>query len=96
MRVPPNYGDDYVKGFDAMFPALAAEFRLPLIPFLLEGVAGKPELNQEDGIHPNAEGQKILAENVWKVLSMALRSEDVPASAAPAPAGPATTSPSSS
>lgn len=73
MRVPPNYGEDYVKSFDALFPALAKEHGLPLVPFLLEGVAGIPALNQEDGIHPNAEGQKILAENVWKVLSKVLQ-----------------------
>lgn len=95
MRVPPNYGEDYVKGFDSLFPTLAREHGLPLVPFLLEGVAGKPDLNQEDGIHPNAEGQKILAENVWKVLSQALRPDAVPPSAAPASPGPATTSASS-
>jgi len=68
MLVPPNMGADYGKAFTAIFPALAEKNHMAFIPFLLEGVAGEPKLNQEDGVHPTAEGHKILAENVWKVL----------------------------
>jgi acyl-CoA thioesterase-1 len=65
----PNYGgDDYVSAFGKMFADLAARTGAALVPYLLEGVAGDPTLNLSDGIHPNAAGQKILAENVWRVL----------------------------
>lgn len=73
MQVPPNMGADYTEAFRAMFPALAAEHEVPLIPFLLEGVAGDPRLNQPDGIHPTAEGQKLLAETVWQTLRPLLK-----------------------
>ena len=68
MQIPPNMGEEYTSEFRSLFPDLAEEYNLELIPFLLEGVAGDPELNQQDGIHPTAEGQQILANNVWKVL----------------------------
>ena len=68
MQIPPNMGQDYTSEFREIFPDLAEENDLYLIPFLLEDVAGIPELNQQDGIHPTAEGQQILAENVWEVL----------------------------
>jgi len=68
MQIPPNMGEEYTSEFRSLFPDLAKEYHLDLIPFLLEGVAGDPELNQQDGIHPTAEGQQILANNVWKVL----------------------------
>ena len=61
-QIPPNMGLDYTSEFKNMFPDLARENDILLIPFLLEGVAGEPELNLEDGIHPTAEGQKIVAE----------------------------------
>jgi acyl-CoA thioesterase-1 len=65
----PNYGaDDYVSAFGKMFGELATKNRAALVPYLLDGVAGDPSLNLPDGIHPNASGQKILAENVWRVL----------------------------
>ena len=65
----PNYAtDDYVSAFGKMFAELAAKNGAGLVPYLLEGVAGDPSLNLRDGIHPNAAGQKILAENVWRVL----------------------------
>jgi acyl-CoA thioesterase-1 len=64
-----NYaGDDYVSAFGRMFADLAAKNGAALVPYLLDGVAGDPSLNLPDGIHPNAAGQKILAENVWRVL----------------------------
>jgi acyl-CoA thioesterase-1 len=65
----PNYGaDDYVFAFGKMFGELATKNGAALVPYLLDGVAGDPSLNLPDGIHPNASGQKILAENVWRVL----------------------------
>ncbi|MCU0224996.1 MAG: arylesterase [Acidobacteria bacterium] len=69
MLMPPNYGGAYASGFAAIYPRLAKELGLPLVPFLLEGVAGRPELNQADGIHPTAEGQKILARQVEPYLA---------------------------
>jgi acyl-CoA thioesterase-1 len=68
MMVPPNMGAEYANGFKAIFPQLASANNMALVPFLLDGVGGNPALNQADGIHPTAEGDKILAENVWKVL----------------------------
>lgn len=68
MMIPPNMGQEYTSNFQKIYPELAQEYDIPLIPFLLEGVAGNQSLNLDDGIHPTAEGHKILAENVWKVL----------------------------
>jgi acyl-CoA thioesterase-1 len=68
MQMPPNLGEEYHDAFQKLYPDLAAANHAALIPFLLAGVGGKPELNQPDHIHPNAEGHKIVAENVWKVL----------------------------
>lgn len=68
MQIPPNLGKDYTADFKNMYPELATANDVALIPFLLEGVAGVPELNLEDGIHPTAEGQKIVAKTVWNVL----------------------------
>lgn len=68
MEVPPNMGAKYASDFRNMFKTLAAKNEMVFLPFLLEGVAGIPKLNQNDGIHPTAEGQKILAENVWTKL----------------------------
>jgi len=73
MQIPPNMGQEYTSEFRNIFPELAKKNNIRLIPFLLEDVAGNPELNQQDGIHPTAEGQKILAENVWEVLEPLLR-----------------------
>ena len=72
MQVPPNLGQQYTAEFREMFPQLAEKNAVSLIPFLLEGVGGEPELNQADGIHPNEEGSKIVAENVWKELQKLL------------------------
>ncbi len=68
IRLPTNYGRDYLRRFEAIFPALAKEYELPFIALLLKDVAMRPALNQADGIHPNAEGTRIVAENVWHVL----------------------------
>ncbi len=64
MKLPVNYGSRYTRDFEAMFKSLSDQYEIPLIPFLLEGVAGKPELNLADGIHPNPKGHKIIAEIV--------------------------------
>jgi len=72
MQIPPNMGIDYTKDFQAIFPELASENELALIPFLLKDVAGMSDLNQQDGIHPTAEGQRIVANNVWEILEIAL------------------------
>jgi acyl-CoA thioesterase-1 len=73
MHVPPNYGPDYVRAFAAVFPEVARETKVPLMPFLLEGVAGHPHLNQPDGIHPTAAGQRIMADRLWPHLKPLLR-----------------------
>jgi acyl-CoA thioesterase-1 len=68
MLVPPNMGPKYSKDFQAVFPAVAKEANVKLIPFILENVGGEKELNLEDGIHPTAEGHKLVMENVWEIL----------------------------
>lgn len=69
MMVPPNMGNDYTTKFQKIFPALAKKNSASLIPFLLQDVAGNEKLNQADGIHPNPEGHKIVAENVLKTIA---------------------------
>lgn len=73
MRMPPNLGLQYTRAFRDLFVDLARENDAALIPFLLEGVAAEPHLNQPDGMHPNAAGARIMAENVWRVLGPILR-----------------------
>src|ERR1700756_3698240 len=73
MQLPGYTADDYVSDFGKMFGDLAAKNRAALVPYLLDGVAGNPSLNLVDGIHPNAAGQSILAENVWRVLEPVAR-----------------------
>jgi acyl-CoA thioesterase-1 len=68
MEAPPNNGPEYTARFRAIYGELAAEYRVPLIPFLLDGVAGDPALNQADGIHPNPEGARRVADTVWRAL----------------------------
>jgi len=68
MRVPPNYGDEYARAFAAVYTSVARATGVPLAPFLLDGVAGDPRLNQADGIHPTAEGQRVIAEHLWPHL----------------------------
>jgi acyl-CoA thioesterase-1 len=75
MRVPPNLGRPYTRRFEAIYPDLARENGAELVPFLLEGVGGVATLNQSDGIHPTAEGQRIVAETVWRVLEPVLLKE---------------------
>jgi acyl-CoA thioesterase-1 len=75
MRMPQNMGPDYVEAFRAIYPALAQKNGIALIPFLLDGVAGRPELNQVDGIHPTPAGASIIAGEVWKSIAPFLRDE---------------------
>ncbi len=76
MQVPPNMGQKYTREFAAIYPELAAKNEIYLVPFLLEGVGGERHLNLSDGIHPTAEGHRIVAENVWKVMEEVLRSPE--------------------
>jgi acyl-CoA thioesterase-1 len=69
MTLPPNYGQDYIHSFEAVYKDLAKQYRLPLIPFLLRGVGGNPNLMQRDGIHPTGEGNRIVAGNVMQSLA---------------------------
>ena len=73
MQAPPNLGERYAGSFRAVFPEVAREADVALIPFLLEGVGGIRELNQADGIHPSVEGHEIIAETVWASLAPVLR-----------------------
>ena len=75
MRLPPNYGPQHVKAFEALYPSLAKEYAVPLIPFLLEGVAARPELNLADGIHPNVRGYLLVVDNILPVLRPLLEQE---------------------
>lgn len=68
IMIPPNYGPGYTRQFSASFPTLAKRYHLPLVPFLLDGIAGKRELTQDDGLHPTAAAQSLILENVWKTL----------------------------
>lgn len=75
MLAMPNLGPEYGREFEAIYPRLAEENDVALIPFLLEGVAGEPDLNQADGAHPTAEGQRLVAQTVWETLEPVLRAE---------------------
>jgi acyl-CoA thioesterase-1 len=74
MRLPPNYGPRYADAFEAVFPLVAAETAVSLVPFLLEDVAGQTSFLQQDGLHPNAAAQPIIFRNVWRVLEPLLGS----------------------
>lgn len=73
IMVPPNMGPKYSKDFMAVFPAVAQQARVKLIPFILQNVGGEKELNLEDGIHPTPEGHKLVMENVWSLLKEVVR-----------------------
>lgn len=68
MEAPPNFGQSYIVSFHQVYPELARQYNVSLVPFLLQGVAGIDSLNQRDGIHPTAEGARIVADNIWPVL----------------------------
>lgn len=73
MKIPPNYGQKYSRDFSASYAVLAKQHKIKLVPFLLEGVAGKPSLIQDDGLHPLAAAQPALLDNVWMILKGLLR-----------------------
>jgi acyl-CoA thioesterase I len=73
MKLPPNYGQEYTDGFEALYRAVAKQYHLTLIPFFLDGVAGSSSLNQADGIHPTGEGYRLIVERVFPVLEPLLK-----------------------
>lgn len=73
MKMPPNYGPRYTQDFEHAYAALARQFKCALAPFLLEGVAGRRELFQDDNLHPTAQAQTIILENIWKQLAPMLK-----------------------
>jgi acyl-CoA thioesterase I len=75
MEAPPNFGRDYIVSFHRVYPELASRYHLTFVPFLLQGVAGSDTLNQRDGIHPTAEGARILADTVWAALQPLAKGE---------------------
>jgi acyl-CoA thioesterase-1 len=75
MEAPPNLGEEYTRAYRQVFSDLAKKYKVAFIPFVLEGIGGRAEFNQPDGIHPNAEGEKIMTENVWRVLEPLLKSK---------------------
>jgi acyl-CoA thioesterase I len=80
MEAPPNFGRDYIVSFHKVYPALAKEYHVAFVPFLLQGVAGNDTLNQRDGIHPTPEGARIVADNVWPTLKPLAESRGRPKS----------------
>ena len=78
MEAPPNMGTAYTSEFRKVFPDLAEEHDVTFLPFLLEGVAGEPQLNQRDGIHPNQEGARRMADTIWPFLQPLLEPVPVP------------------
>jgi acyl-CoA thioesterase-1 len=73
MKALPNYGPDYEKNFNKIYSQIAHKHRVPLFPFYIERVAAQPSLNLQDGIHPNRDGQKMIAEDVFRFLLPELR-----------------------
>jgi len=73
MRMPPNYGEAFTRQFEAVFPAVARRANVALVPFLLDGVAADPRLNQADGLHPNAAGHRVIADRLWPHLAPLLK-----------------------
>jgi acyl-CoA thioesterase-1 len=73
MTLPPNYGAEYIRKFDAVYRDLAAKYKVALIPFLLEGVGGDPRYMQRDGLHPNAEGARRVEALVMQTLEPLLK-----------------------
>lgn len=73
MRIPPNYGRDYTEKFFSLYGKLSSEAKIPLVPFLLEGVADQPQLLQSDRIHPQADAQSVMLRNIWPHLKPLLK-----------------------
>jgi acyl-CoA thioesterase-1 len=79
MRIPPNMGPEYVGQFEAIYARVAEDMNIPLLPFLLEGVAADPDLNQDDGIHPNRRGARIVAHSVASFVETLLSEAEMAA-----------------
>ena len=75
IRIPPNYGPRYTSGFEAMYPEIAKQYHLPLVPFLLDKVALDPTLMQSDGLHPTAAGEPLVLETVWREIGPLLKKD---------------------
>jgi acyl-CoA thioesterase-1 len=73
MKIPPNYGPSYTNAFSQTFPQLSKTYQTALVPFMLENVAGKQNLIQDDGLHPNVLGQPIILDNLWETLKTLLK-----------------------
>lgn len=73
ITLPPNYGQAYIQKFNAVFPALAAQYKVPLLPFMLQGIWNEPGMVQDDGIHPTAEGAQLLAKNFVPLVEPLLK-----------------------
>jgi acyl-CoA thioesterase-1 len=73
MRIPPNYGPKYTESFSNTFPQLSQQHKVSLVPFMLENIAAKPNLIQDDGLHPNALGQPMILDNIWPKLQLMLK-----------------------
>ncbi len=73
MRIPPNYGLKYTESFSNTYPQLSQQHKVSLVPFMLENIAAKPKLIQEDGLHPNALGQPMILDNIWPKLQLMLK-----------------------
>jgi acyl-CoA thioesterase-1 len=73
IKIPPNYGFTYTRQFEQIYFDLAKAYKLSFRPFFLEGISGEPSLNQEDGIHPNAQAQPLIVDNIWSALSTLLK-----------------------
>lgn len=73
MKMPPNYGKEYTEGFEKIYPRLAAQYRLTLIPFFLDGVAAQSNLNQADGIHPTGQGYRVIVDRIWPIIQPLLK-----------------------
>jgi len=73
MRIPPNYGQKYTEEFSQTYTNLASQHKIPVVPFMLENVAAKPDLIQQDGLHPNTLGQPIILENIWPALQRLIK-----------------------
>jgi acyl-CoA thioesterase-1 len=78
MEAPPNFGAAYVSAFRQVFPQVAKRYGVPLVPFLLDGVAGVSKMNQGDGIHPTAAGARRVADNIWSVLAPVAQAHAIP------------------
>jgi len=73
MKIPPNYGPKYSQSFKQKYQQLSQELKVPRVPFMLQGMENRPELIQDDGLHPNVQGQPIILENIWPQLKLILK-----------------------